>query len=86
VPEIDEPLCVLDVISGLGVGGAGATLLNLVTSPQNKARPLAVAVLVGHGKNRERLEAAGIPVFDILMSWGLSGLAGLVAFEVHSRL
>lgn len=75
---IDKPLRVLHVITGLGIGGAEATLVSLATSEQNSSRPLAVAALVGEGPNRDRLEAADVPVADLGMTRGRADLVGLM--------
>lgn len=66
-----EPLRVLHVITGLGLGGAENMLTSLVLRSAGAGMAPSVVSLVPGGENGLRIRAAGIPVSDLGMRRGL---------------
>lgn len=56
---------ILHVITGLGVGGAEAMLVQVAAALKARGMPQHVVSLVGRGENAERLHAQGIPVISL---------------------
>jgi len=72
-----QPLKVLHVIPGLGLGGAEAMLTNLATAPGRRTAPIVVDLLRG-GANAVRLRAAQVPLYEL-------GVRGPTSFLVALR-
>ena len=66
-----EPLRVLHVITGLGLGGAEGQLTALLTRAPHPDMAPSVASLLPGGENREVLSRAGIAVTDLGMARGI---------------
>ena len=66
-----EPLRVLHVITGLGLGGAENMLTSLVLCSTDAGMIPSVVTLVPGGENAAHIRAAGIPVSDLGMRRGL---------------
>lgn len=66
-----EPLRVLHIITGLGLGGAENMLASLALRSAEAGMKPEVVSLVPGGENAERIRAAGVPVSDLGMRRGL---------------
>jgi glycosyltransferase involved in cell wall biosynthesis len=73
----DSPL-VMHVITGLEIGGAEVTLLNLVEGAKARGRRSVVVSLTHDGPMRNRFEAAEIAVHDLGMRRGMPSIVGLL--------
>jgi glycosyltransferase involved in cell wall biosynthesis len=75
---------VLNVITGLGVGGAEATLVRLATNAQAQGMPQHVVSLGNRGHYADELEKGGIEVSALGITslakapWALARLSGIV--------
>lgn len=75
---------VLNVITGLGVGGAEATLVRLATAAQARGMPQHVVSLGARGHYADELEKGGIEVSTLGITslakvpWALGRLTGIV--------
>jgi len=66
-----EPLRILHVITGLGLGGAENMLTSLVLRSADAGMIPTVVSLTPGGENAARIRAAGVPVSDLAMQRGL---------------
>lgn len=69
---------VLHVISGLGLGGAEAMLVQLAARLQQRGHPQHVVSLTGRGALADALENRGLQVSDLGIKSGIGGIAGLM--------
>ena len=74
---VGQPLKVLHVITGLGLGGAESMLTGMLTeAPDEGVEAIVVSLLPG-GPNAERLAEAGIAVSDLGMTRGWPSLGAV---------
>ncbi|MCX7353278.1 MAG: glycosyltransferase [Alphaproteobacteria bacterium] len=66
-----EPLRILHVITGLGLGGAENMLTSLVLRSADTGMIPSVVSLVPGGENAARIHTAGVPISDLGMQRGL---------------
>ncbi len=82
--EIDRPLRILHVITGLGQGGAEAVLLRLVLGAADPSLHTVVS-LTDEGVYGERLRAAGARVLALQMPRGRLTVPGFLALRRRIR-
>lgn len=64
------------IITDLGVGGAEAMLVKLISGlDRDRFEPMVVS-LMGGGPNKDKIEALGVPVYDMRMKSGRPSLSG----------
>lgn len=81
----DQPLRVLHVITGLGVGGAESMLTRLALLAPSDLLVQRVVSLTPGGANRAVLEQGGVGVADLSMSRGVPSLSALTRLAAEIR-
>lgn len=75
----------MQVITGLGVGGAESMLASLAMAEAAAGQPPIIVSLIPGGPIAAQLEAAGIPVFGLGMTQGRPGLVGIYRLRALIR-
>lgn len=80
-----QPIRVMHVITGLGVGGAETMLVNLAVHGRALGLDQRVVSLLPGGENAERLRDAGIPVEDLGMAAGRASATAALSLARQMR-